>query len=877
MFTPRVSLLALLAACHPDPAGKPGAGDSGPAGAGPDVSERLGPGEVRAGVIADGEALFGGVSAEGRPGDVKIYNHRVQFIVQGVRDGSYYEACGGGIVDADVVRPEGEPGRDVLDELWVMVGLGRIACARSVTVLSDGTDGAPAVVRVTADAAPLALITGALEAPTFVDDRQMEIVSDYTLAPDSWLLQAETRVTWQDEGAPVQVGDVSMVGMEVVDTVRPGPGLDGGPGRSTGDWVAVLGKNNEVAVGLFRDEERFVDGAVATILAEVGPVIAGFGATVTPADGDVLTWRRFIGVGPDLATLTGAWRAARGDATALVGGSVTADGAPVAGARVHLRDGDALETIAVTDAEGGWSAYVEGADTAIATGRGAGNIVDLPSGAGWIAPYAHEVPAALALDTLAAGATPIPMAEGFGISAPAAAAADTALSLTAPGTLRVAVADGGPAVVRVDFAAGDPVAADPGLVPGRPSGALLYGYVRDGDLDLPVEPGDYTVTVHRGLRYEPVVESISVESGGTATVEADLALVVAPSGVLAGDPHAHAAPSGDGEIAMSHRLLVHAGHGVQVHFGTDHDHVADYRPLLAPLAIDDWMTSILADEVSPVLRGHTNVYPVPIALDSPNHGAWRWWDGVDTTDAYYAELRAWIGEDAILQLNHPDGSSGMLGIAGYQIETGRVGRPDHFSDAFDAMEVLNDGNYGDFLPYYLDLVARGYTPTPTGVSDAHGYRNGSGENLTFLDVGVDDPTELTDALLVEAMKAHRTVVSRGPYLDATVDGAWAPGQTFTGAVTLEVDVLAPSFVVIDTLDLVRDGEVVESRPWTGAAESFALPEDADGSYVVVAHGAQSMAPVFPGQTPWAMTAAVRVDLGGDGWDAPKPGLILGNQ
>ena len=46
----------------------------------------------------------------------------------------------------------------------------------------------------------------------------------------------------------------------------------------------------------------------------------------------------------------------------------------------------------------------------------------------------------------------------------------------------------------------------------------MVGYVRDGELDIPVEPGDYIVTVHRGVRFEPVQQAITIESGQTTAL-----------------------------------------------------------------------------------------------------------------------------------------------------------------------------------------------------------------------------------------------------------------------------------------------------------------------------------------------------------------------
>jgi len=841
-----------------------------------DVTERLGAGEVRAGPIVNGGGLFGGVSAEGREGDFKLYNANVQFVVQGVREGDYYEAWGGGLIDADLVREPGEPGRDVVDECGVMVGIGRLVSPSAVTVVADGSDGQAAVIRVEGSGAPMTLLEGALESDAIVADMDVTIVTEYRLEPDSHLLEATTSVSWNDVSTPVQVGDLVMAGMEAVDSVQPGRGLEGGELDGTGEWMGLVGRQNEVAVGIFSEGINFSTGAVETLLSEIGPVLVPLGPSETLAEGDTTTWTRTIGVGPDLATLTDAWSARMGHSTQQVGGTVTTeDGTPVAGARVHLLDGDSLETIAFSGADGSWSAQVRSASpTAVATGRGHGEVADLPAGAGWLAPYVHDDVLPEVLDSFVAGATPIPFAEGYGMSETVAAGSSTELTLSKPGTLRVEIADGGPAMVRVDFAAGDSSSMDRARTPGRPGGAMVNGWVRDGDIDLPVEPGDYLVTVHRGPRFEVVQETVTVAAGDVTSMTASLELAIAPDGFLALDPHSHASPSGDGEITMAHRLLTMASNGVQVHFGTDHDHVADYMPLLEALGLSDVMTTVMANEASPVLRGHTNVYPVARNRALPNAGAPRWWDGITDTESWYDTLRTWAGPDAIIQLNHPAGSSGMLGTAGYSIEQGGVQKPDHFATDFQAIEALNDGEAGEFTELYLDLVSRGYVVTPTGVSDAHGYRNGVGENMTWLPVGVDEPAQLTNALLSEKMRERNTIVSRGPFVDVRIGGMWAPGQTFVGTQQLDVDVTAPSWIVVDTVALLKNGAEVESVAWEGSPVSFELDPREDAHYEVVVSGAEPMAPVYS-QTPWAMSAALFVDVDGGGWEPPLPALTMG--
>jgi hypothetical protein len=109
------------------------------------------------------------------------------------------------------------------------------------------------------------------------------------------------------------------------------------------------------------------------------------------------------------------------------------------------------------------------------------------------------------------------------------------------------------------------------------------------------------------------------------------------------------------------------------------------------------------------------------------------------------------------------------------------------------------------------------------------------------------------------------VVSRGPFLDLSIP----PGSTVTVPTTLEVEVLAPSWIVVDTIALLRDGQIIETVPGTSA--SFALDPETDALYVVQAWGSASMAPIT-GDTPWAMSGPLLFDVDGDGWSAPLPAL-----
>jgi len=865
-----------LVACKGD---KTPAVDTSPEGQLPDVSERLDAGEVRAGIVESDDALIGGVSAEGQHGDYKIYNDRVQFIIQGIRQGSYYEDAAGGIIDADVVRGEGVPGRDIIDEMMVMVGFGVVAVADEIEVLADGSDGEAAVIELRGHGEPLGLLNGAAENDGFIEAGDLSFVTELRLAPDSWLLEATTTVTWNDEPRALQLGDFGMVAYDVAEPLHPVEGLDGS-GESDGSWLGVVGQRNEVALALLTDDAPYPPSALQEVLSAVGPVLVGFRASESLETGDSTSWRRFVGVGPDLATLTGAWHAERGEATTPVGGNVETDAGGVAGARVFLLDDDgAVETVALTDGEGRWQADVKASSpTAVAVGRGPAIAYDLPPGAGWASPYAAEGVAADVLASLSEGSEEIHHAEGYGVSDTTAATEATTLSLTAPGMLGVEPADGLPFVVRVDFAEGDTVVVDERLVPGRPSGAAAWGYSRGQALEIPLEPGDYEVLVHRGLRWDYAWDTVTISSGEGTQLSPTLTEAVRPPGWLVVDPHSHAGPSGDGGISMEQRLLVHAAHGIQVHFGTDHDHVADYRPLLEPLGLDAVLTSVVANEVSPVLRGHFNVYPLEPQPELPNNGAVPWWGLLASGEMTTAELLDMArtdmgGDDVIVQSNHPEGSSGMFGLAGVDVDAGTISDPDRFDASIDTMEVLNDGQVDGFLEFYLAMVNRGYDTVPIGVSDSHSHRGGVGENFTWLHTGSDDPRDLTNEGLVSAMRAGQVVVSRGAWISATVDGEPAAGGDFTGSVDVDIVIEAPSWMDIDELQVHEDGVLVEQIPVDTDSgiqrlvTTVTLSPEADASYIFMAVGDTSMTPVS-GHTPWSMTGALRIDVDGDGWEAP---------
>ena len=78
--------------------------------------------------------------------------------------------------------------------------------------------------------------------------------------------------------------------------------------------------------------------------------------------------------------------------------------------------------------------------------------------------------------------------------------------------------------------------------------------------------------------------------------------------------------------------------------------------------------------------------------------------------------------------------------------------------------------------------------------------------------------------------------------------------------------LAPSWIQVDRLSLLRNGEVVESVE--DASATFEIAPETDSYFVVIAEGDSAMGGVWGGQTPWAMSSPILFDVGGDGWTPP---------
>lgn len=879
--SPRPSLVAalLLLGCPPTapepPAPTPVLGL--------DPGVRAQPGEARAGVIRSGEAgqaaLFGGIGAEAEAGDVKLYNDRVQFIIgaPGRRHG--WVDVGGTIVDADLVRPPGEHGQDALDDLFLGFGVSRVFEADSVQILADGSDG-PARVRTVGRDVPFDLFVRGLESPElFQGDLGLSIVRDYELAPDSDSVRITTTLTNAGaQAVSALAAEVFMYGQEDF-----GPWFaDRGLRDSASGEVAAAGyagRRGEHVLSVFSEAGTLRVSAATAVLAIASLSLFNH-ERIELEPGDSTERVARVALAPDIASAEAHRLALQGVELAPVAGVVTDGEGPVAGARVHFVSGESVYGYALTDAAGRYQAELPAGDWELypvarhATER----LWPVPGAARYGALAASSVRAD-ALESV--DAPPVPFAGGRWTPDPSPLGAATNLDLSLPsaGTLVLdaVAADSAGAIFDV-FALDElPPALPEELaeafdLPGR-SSHLARVWSADGHAELSVPPGRYRVVAGHGWRHDRAEAEVDVPAGGQGSATLALPQAVPRDGWVSVDTHLHGAPSMDGEVSMEGRLIACASAGLDVPINTDHDRFADYRPLAEALGLAD-LAIIPGSEVTTVVRGHFNVYPVEVDPSARNGGALVWWDREPTTTQDLADRIAANSPDAVVQANHGRMSLGMTAGAGWQLP--EPTKPDYWTWDFDVHEVVTAGDVGAWRQNrddWFDFINLGALKAVVGSSDTHDLGRTCGFGHT--DVFTDGDTG-ADAV-VAAIRAGRTVAASGVTLRATLraENTGGPGQTVIGGQgSLEITVRGPAWVRPGVLRVYRDGELwheealAEGVDGLIASRSFPVDEAEDRWFAVEVDEGQAQGQAWGGHPPYALTNALFLDVEGDGWIAP---------
>ena len=194
---------------------------------------------------------------------------------------------------------------------------------------------------------------------------------------------------------------------------------------------------------------------------------------------------------------------------------------------------------------------------------------------------------------------------------------------------------------------------------GHAAGQGNVVYTATGTGNMQVRPGTYDVYVSRGMEYNVQKRTVTVASGGSASVDVMLKRALRTKGAISADFHVHSGRSLDASAPLRDRMAAFAGEGVEVMVSTDHDKNVDYAPIIAAFpGLSALLRSIVGTELTgsvpnppnfPSSYGHINAWPLTVAANEARDGT--------ILDEYVAPN--WIYKrvrDAgaqVIQYNHP--------------------------------------------------------------------------------------------------------------------------------------------------------------------------------------------------------------------------------
>ena len=816
------------------------------------LSDPLGPGEVRAGQITAEDELIGGPRARGEIGDYKIYNSQVEFIIRSPEHpGIGWTTASGMLIDADRARPPEEEGADGLWAHEQLAGIIRSLRGTAIEVPETGEAGR-ALVRVTGRDGGIDIVDGIVP----FRDAGLDFATEYILEPDVDYLTILTTVTDRSGKArKVFIADVCLWGDEMR-PFTPRAGFETGEVDLLGGlrWVGgISAKNLPVSYAMatpVADETFWVPYSDDELL----PLVQGF--RDVEAFGQIAYKRIFIvgdggtsGINSTLNAYDGVTEF--GTLTGRVDIEGDEDG-----------DMDGVEVLITDDRPDGENA------AGVVVPDSAGEFsIELPYGT-----YALTASGPGRVDS-----PPVAATVAAGESTPAVVALDP------PGLFEYTVVDGtgGLTPSKLFF--------QPGHDAGREAGITRRVWSVSGTGSERVLPGAYTVTASRGFEYEIDRQNVTITAGEITTFDAQIVRSVDTTGYMTGDFHIHSQFSIDSQVLAQTRVRELVSAGIEMPVFTDHDTASNYTPYVAELGLGDYIHPIAGTEVSPYY-GHFNSWPMTPPSDAPDYY------GVPLAeyDTDHVAVRAYQHPDMwdiardrfgaqIIQINHPRaGSAAWFDHVGYDPAVGVSSvDPERWRDDFDVIEVFNSGgDHEGTLEDWFSFLDQGLTYTMTGNSDSHTTTSELGNPRNVFAMPTDDPGEADTQDLIDSILAHKNVVSIGPFITFSIAGESIGGFVAVEAgtdVELAIRVQAPLWMDVDYLRIWTNHqalvEQIDLTP-TGTVvrydDTITLAPVLDSYYVIeTGHTSATLGPVNRGERVFAITNPIWVDRDGNGvFDAP---------
>lgn len=725
-----------------------------------------------------------------KDGDFVLANDRIAVVIEDVGDSDLYDPWGGRPVglarvkDGKMIEPSN------FGEFFVLTGRSTVV-TQAVSVINDGKDGKPAIIRARGRLHPLPFFESLVSILYNDEYTDIEAAIDYELAPGSDRVDIRMRyASSRDTETKVPSTMHALMYSE-----RTSPSIfqaDYGFDRQLRDAPYVAFVEDNATSWAYMPG----DGALGSSLSASG-FLGAFGPGYTiPACGksDRIHAKIFV-AGPGLDAVL---QAVATEELKEVSGTVTRGGTPLAGVHVHAMDGMKHLSRTITDATGKYTMHV-------------------PTSAN------VHFEAYTRTDGLVSSTAP-------------------AIDLAATGSIHVVATENGVAIpARVQVLATAPdVPGHYGELPIA-GGRIHVEYPVTGDVTMPVKAGSYEVVVSRGFEYEIYRQQVTISAGATVNINADLAHVVDTTNIQCGDFHVHTWRSNDSGDDSLDKVRQAVADGVELPVRSDHEWVADFAWEISQLGVEKFAKGIGSIEMTSMeLWGHMGVFPLEAHPEEPNAGApkWQTFPTADALDTPFETLSPKVvfdkvrerAEQPVVIINHPRGSTNYFGYVGYDPATGTASSTADWDDKFTLVEVFNNSgwqsNRNGTVNDWLGLLKAGRKVFATGSSDSHQFSSSPvGYPRTCISLGTDDPRQLTPNLVRDQLAAGHSTISGGIFVTAKLGNA-GPGDTVTGAgspMNIDVMVQAAPWVDVDSIEVIVDGTTVDTIP--------IMPADAQGSVI----------------------------------------------
>ncbi len=343
-------------------------------------------------------------------------------------------------------------------------------------------------------------------------------------------------------------------------------------------------------------------------------------------------------------------------------------------------------------------------------------------------------------------------------------------------------------------------------------GGATYAYVPGRfPIDLPV--GDVEVEVVRGFGYRPLRRSVAVDGGREPLVLA-LEPVEGPSGAgwIAVDCHVHF-------ISPTSALLQARAEGVAIvnllatQWGDHHTSIADMPAAVVADPAGRHMV-VMGSENRQNMLGHIGLLGAPdsvLPMASAGAPEGRLGDPLDRLMGDWADAARDQGGLAVA-VHFPLPYAEIAA----DIVSGRI-------DAVE-MQALTPDIDGPSIREWYRFLNCGYRLPVVGGTDKMSAEIPLGAIRTYARIDPDVP--LSFGAWADAVRAGRTFVSSGSFVDLEVEGC-GPGDVVRlggGGGTVEVRAAASAAQpVIDRLELIHDGEIVAAATG-GGVDGLTLSE-----------------------------------------------------